>query len=289
MQRTSLRQLSRRSAMQTISGALALSPVSRILAALAADDKLAYPLACAVDSEGAIYVVDLLLPGIWKVADGKATLFYRAEKKFREPLFHPRAIAAIAKDELIVADTAARDIFLLKAGAPPKGLTGQRLDVPSAIVRVDETLYVADTERNAIWKGAIDGKWDKWVDIPAPRGLAANGEKQLLVVSGRDNILYKVASEGGKPEKVAQGEPTAYWSSVAVGEDGVPVVVDSYAKTLWRIEAASPKAWVKGEPMDHPVWIVRYRQGFLVTDSRAKALIEISAEGKASVMAIEGK
>ncbi len=289
MLRTTPPHLSRRAALSTLGVVLSFPAVSLAQLAKSNVPGLQYPLAAAVDAEGAIYVIDLFLPGVFKVVQGKATVFYRAEKKYREPLFHPRAIAVIEKDALIVADTAARDLFLLKAGESPKGLTGKRLDVPAAIAEIDGTLFVADTERNEIWKGTITEKWAKWVDIPAPRGLAVNSEKQLLVVSGRDNVLYKLAPQGGKPGKIAQGEPTGYWSSVAVGKDGIPVVVDSYAKTLWRIEAGKPVAWVKGEPFDHPVGIVRMGDGFLVTDSRAKALIEVSVDGKARVLPVQSE
>jgi hypothetical protein len=109
----------------------------------------------------------------------------------------------------------------------------------------------------------------------------------LLIVSGRDNVLYRIAKEGENPENIAQGVATGYWTSVALGADGVPVVVDSYTKTLWKIEGGKPVEWVKGEPFDHPVGITRRGDGFLVTDSRAKVLVEVDAAGKAKTLTID--
>lgn len=278
---------SRRAALCSAIAAAALPAITQAFPAGAAQP-FQYPLAATLDPAGAIYVVDLLLPGVWKVEEGKATAFHQAKKKFREPLYHPRAVLAIEKDVLVVTDTAARDIFLVKSSEPPRGLTGGKLDVPAAIAQMDDAIYVADTERNEIWKGGAASDWSKWADVPAPRGLAFDSEKRLLIVSGRDNVLYRIAKEGDKPEKLAQGVATGYWNSIALGADGAPVIVDSYAQTLWKIEGAKPVEWVKGEPFDHPVSITRRGDGFLVTDSRAKSLVEVDASGKAKTMTVEG-
>lgn len=277
--------LSRRAALGTLAASFALVSIQSARGT-SFGDVLLYPVASSVDSAGFIYVADLLLPGVWKIEDGKASIFHKAEKKYRNPLAHPRAVTAIDKDTLLVTDTAARDVFVVKPNEAPKGLTGGKLDVPAAILKIENDLYIADTERNEIWKGALEGKWSKWADVPAPRGLAIGSDKQIFIVSGRDNVLYSLSLSDGKPEKVAQGEANSYWTSIAIGKDSVPVVVDSYAKTLWRIESGKPAAWLKGEPFDHPIHITRSGDNFLVADSRAKALFEVSAEGKARHLAL---
>jgi hypothetical protein len=276
-------EATRRSFIASLSAVAALS-FARRGKADSLETGLKYPIASVVDATGAVYVADLLLPGVWRIEDGKVTVFHKADKKYRNPLFHPRSIAALEKGSLLATDTAARDIFLVKSGEAPKGLTGGKFDVPAAILQIENDLYVADTQRNEIWKGALEGKWSKWADVPAPRGLALGNGKKILAISGRDKVLYSLSPSDGKPEKLASGEANGYWTAVAIGKDGVPVVVDSYAKTLWRIDSGKPIAWVNGEPFDHPVHITRSGDDFLVTDSRAKALIEVTPEGKTRVL-----
>lgn len=279
----SIIRFSRRDLLKAASAAAALVVAGRAYSAAPATEAaspLLYPLALSVDADGAIFVVDLLLPGVWKVVDGKASPFHKAEKKFRGPLAHPRAILAVASDQVVVADTAARDLFLLKAGEAPRSLVGGNLDAPAALLQADDEILVADTQRNEIWSGGVDAAWSKWAAVPSPRGLAIDAEKRVLAISARDNVLYRIAGKGSEPKKIAQGEPRSYWSSVAIGADGVPVVVDSYAKTLWRIEEGKAVEWVKDPQFDHPVGLVRRGDDFLVTDSRAKAIFVVTAEGK---------
>lgn len=285
MPRSTPLSMSRRAALGALTTGFAFQTLQSVHATTRAA-ALQYPVATAVDSSGAIYVADLLLPGVWKIEGDKAAIFHKADKKFRNPLSHPRAIAAIEKDTLLVTDTAARDVFLVKPGEAPKGLTGGKLDVPAAILQLENELYVADTERNEIWKGTLEGKWSKWADVPAPRGLGLGNDKQILVISGKDNILYSLNPTDGKSEKLASGEANSYWTSIAIGKDGIPVVVDAYAKTLWRIESGKPVAWLKGSPFVHPVHITRSGDNFLVTDSRAKSLIEVTPEGKTRVLEV---
>jgi hypothetical protein len=170
MQRDRTPIFTRRAALIAAIGTIAFPAIAPGIEPFAAPP-FQYPLGASIDPAGAIFVIDLLLPGVWKVVVGKASIFHEAAKKFREPLYHPRAICAIEKDVLVVTDTAARDIFLVKPGEKPKGLTGGKLDVPAAIAQMDESLFVADTERNEIWKGTAAGDWRKWADVPAPRGL----------------------------------------------------------------------------------------------------------------------
>ena len=47
---------------------------------------LQYPLAVVADANGVVYVADLDLPGIWKVQDGKAEIYFQGSKRFRTPL-----------------------------------------------------------------------------------------------------------------------------------------------------------------------------------------------------------
>ena len=45
-----------------------------------------YPIGVAVAPNSEVYVADRKLPGVWKIAGGKPSVFFQASKKFRTPL-----------------------------------------------------------------------------------------------------------------------------------------------------------------------------------------------------------
>jgi hypothetical protein len=51
-----------------------------------AEETMKYPLAVAVGKDSAVYVADRDLPGIWKFADNKWSIYFQGSKKFRTPL-----------------------------------------------------------------------------------------------------------------------------------------------------------------------------------------------------------
>jgi len=76
-------------------------------AALRAADML-YPLSVAAAPNGAIYVADLRLPGIWKIVDGKREMLFEGSPKFRTPLNAVRCVAVDSKGRLVAGDSATR-------------------------------------------------------------------------------------------------------------------------------------------------------------------------------------
>jgi hypothetical protein len=61
----------------------------------------------------------------------------------------------------------------------------------------------------------------------------------------------------------------------------VAYVADGYAKTIWKVEPGQvPQPAFQGEPLQHPVGLVRHKEGLLVTDPRAATLFELSAAGE---------
>ena len=50
-------------------------------------DGLQYPLTAVASADGkSLFIADLDQPGVWKLSDGKLSLFFQASKKFRTPL-----------------------------------------------------------------------------------------------------------------------------------------------------------------------------------------------------------
>ena len=68
--------------------------------AFAADETMQYPLAAAVGTDGTVYVADRNLPGVWKFADDRWSIYFRASKKFRTPLNAIRCLNEVIPDTL---------------------------------------------------------------------------------------------------------------------------------------------------------------------------------------------
>ena len=60
-------------------------------------------------------------------------------------------------------------------------------------------------------------------------------------------------------------------------------VADNYSNTIWKTELSEgvkPVAFAKGAPMQKPVGLCQYEDGFLVADPHAKQIFQIDKEGK---------
>lgn len=271
-----------------------------VLAPAANGQEMLYPLAIAAAADGTAYVLDLDLPGVWKIKDGKIEPLVQAAKKFRTPLNRPRCITLDNDGNLIVGDTPTRNVYRLSAtvaataedlaDANKTPLLAQRQDktgigMPMGVA-VDKAgdLFVADAEVHWIWKvPAAGGEPVKFAEVKAPRGMCLDAEGRLLVVSGGPDSLVRVATDG-KVEAVVKGKPfgdKANPSSVAVDKSGNAYVSDNYQQTIWKIGAdGKPTAFAKGEPFVRPNGLTWLGDELLVADPHAKAVFAVSSDGK---------
>jgi hypothetical protein len=63
---------------------------------------------------------------------------------------------------------------------------------------------------------------------------------------------------------------------------GVPYVCDTYAKSVWKVTAGKPAKWLTGDPLVSPVGMAWLGSDLILADPRAKAVIRVNPEGKAS-------
>jgi sugar lactone lactonase YvrE len=254
-----------------------------------------YPLAVATNAEGTAFVVDLDLPGLWKVTEGRIEPFVQASKSFRTPLNRPRCIAIDLEGNLLIGDTPMRNIYRLPSTAPTS--TEDLKGVPALAQRADQTgigmplglavnkagdIFVADAEVHWIWKiAAAGGEPTKFAEVKAPRGMCIDGEDRLYVVSGGPDPLVRVAADG-KVEtifkgKIAGGNPC----SVAVDKSGNAYVSDNYTKTIWKVGAdGKPVAFAQGDPFVRPNGLAWLGDDLLVADPHAKSLFLVDPQGK---------
>lgn len=257
------------------------------LAGVAVGAEVAYPLAVASTADGPVYLADRDLPGVWKIADGKLSLFFQASKKFRTPLNAVRCLALDAEGKLLAGDSSTRDVYRFNDAGEPVPLTKGGIGIPMAIaVAKNGDLVVADLELHILWSvPAAGGAAKKLADVPAPRGVAIDATDRVWIVShGADQVL-RLKPDGGL-ETVVKGRPFQFPHQIVVTDDKTAFVTDGYAKAVWKVvEGAEPQKLCAGEPLVNPVGIARRGDRLLVADPRAKAVFQIDLTGKIEKMA----
>lgn len=252
----------------------------------AAPTKFVYPLASAVAPDGAIYIADRNLPGVWKYADGQLSVLFHASKKFRTPLNAVRCVAIDHEGRLLAGDSSTREIYRFDADGKPQPLTNGGIGIPMAMaVATDGTIYAADLEIQRVVAVPPEGGEPRILaQITGCRGLALAADGKLWAVSnGGSDVLLKMDPTAETPawEVVLGGQPFQFPAEIAVLPSGVAYVADGYAKTIWKVEPGQvPQPAFQGEPLQHPVGLVRHKEGLLVTDPRAVTLFELSAAGE---------
>jgi len=246
-----------------------------------------YPLDLAVTSDGTCYVADLRLPGVWKFANGKSSIHFQAERKFRTPLNAVRCLAIDPRGELLAGDSSTREIYRFNKNGKPTPLTGGRIGLPTSIaVDAEGTIFVADLEANAVWKiPDAGGQPIRVATIPAPRGLATTPDGGLLVISHGPNQLLEI-SKNGETKVILPGRPFRFPLAIVRDDKGILYVADAYAKTIWRIApGAKPLPWLRGDPLDHPAGLAFHDNTLWIVDPRAASIWTSTAKGQLNLKA----
>ena len=240
-----------------------------------------YPLTSAIAPDGTIYISARRLPGIWKVADGKAEIFFRGSKKFRTPLNAVWCVAIDSKGRLLAGDSATREVYRFDEGGKPTPLTKGGIGIPMSIAADGKgMLYVSDLETQRIWKVSEEGgKPVEFAVITGPRGLTVDGDGNIWAVNSGKNQIVKFSPDG-KSTPVVPGRPFRFPHCVAVAKDGTAYVTDGYGKCVWKIAAGKkPEKLIEGKPFDNPVGLTLLKDKLLVTDPRANAVFTLTTDG----------
>lgn len=248
-----------------------------------------YPLAAAVTDDGTIFVADRNLPGVWKITDGQAEVYFRGSKKFRTPLNAIRCLAIDHEGHLLAGDSATRDVYRFDASGKPVPLTGGHIGIPMSIaVKSDGTLFVADLESHRIWRVAAGGgEPEEVVAVSATRGLAldADGRLWILSTSSKQGQLQRLNTDG-ELETILADRPFEFPHQIVVDQDGVAYVTDGYAKTVWRVAGGEkPTSVVAGEPLKNPVGLAQQGDNLIVVDPHTKTVYSLSLDGQLKAIA----
>ncbi len=258
--------------------ALAASPFRLVTAA----DGMQYPLALAVGKDGAVYVADRDLPGVWKYSDGKLTPYFTGSKKFRTPLNAVRCLAVDADGKLLAGDSSTREIYRFNDQGEPQPLTGGNLGIPMAIaVAADGAIFASDLEIQRIIKlPAAGGEPTIFAELAAVRGLGFDGTGDLWAVHHGKQPVIKFSADGKQRTVVIDAPAFEFSHHLAFDGAGTPYVIDGYAKTLWKISEGKATPVAKGEPWKNPVGLAwSAATGLIVADPHQKAVYKVTADG----------
>ena len=254
-----------------------------------------YPISIAVDAEKSIFIADRNLPGVWRFKDGKAATFFSGSKKPRTPLNAIRCLALDVDGKLLAGDSGTRDIYRFNDAGEPQPLTAGGIGMPMGIASTSAgDLLVADLELHCIWRVPKEGgKPKKLAEITAPRALFVDRDDRVWVVSHGQNQLMRFKAAGdSKPdlEIVAAGRPFQFPCAIVVNGEGVAFVCDTYAKAVWKVvPGKEPEKWVADSPLLGPVSMAWQAEDLLVVDPRARSLVRIDTQGKATSIPFDTK
>ena len=253
--------------------------------------EMEYPLSVAAVGEDAVVVADRMLPGLWKVAGGKAEVLFQGKKTFRTPLNAVRAVAVAADGTVYAADSATRDVFKFVDGQPV-ALTQGKIGIPVDIAfDPSGDLFVSDLETQRVWRVPAAGGDPKEVaQLAAPRGLFVDRSGTLWAVAASgESPLVRIGADG-RVEPVVKERLFEFPHDVVVAGDGTAYVSDNYARAIWKVAAdGTATKWISGDPLKGPVGLSLRGGNVLIADPQAKVIWEADGEGKLTPLAPTGK
>jgi len=259
-------------------------------ATAAGADKMQYPLSVAAAPDGAIYVADKDMHGVWKIAGGKLEVFFQGSNKFRTPLNAVRCVAVDTKGRVLAGDSSTREIYRFNAEGKPEPLSKAGIGIPMAIAfdaRGD--ILVCDLEIHQIVKvPEAGGEPVKVADVTAPRGIVVDAQERIWVVSaGGKNQVVRILPDG-KVETVVAGTPFQLPHTIALDKDQNAYICDNYAESIWKVSPdGKPEKWLTGKPLVKPVGITFATDRLLIADPHAKTVFEATLDGKLSPVKFE--
>ena len=250
---------------------------------LSAQETWQYPLDAAVSADGTYYIADRKLPGIWKLKDGTNSVLYKGTAKYRTPLNAVRCVTVAADGKLYAGDSATREIYAISETGEAKPLANGSIGIPTAIAVTGDTIYATDLELQRIWKFPAAGlpitqQPTEFAVVGGCRGLFADDKGFIWVLSSLKPQLRKYTGDG-KFETVVDDLTFEFPHQVYVTTDGTAYVTDGYAKAIWKIAPGTkPEKWVSGEPFVNPIGIRQQGANFIICDSRANALFQVTPD-----------
>jgi streptogramin lyase len=255
--------------------------------------EMQYPLSVAAGPDGSIYVADLNMPGVWKIAGGKLEVFFQGSNKFRTPLNRVRCVAIDSKGRVLAGDSSTREIYRFNAENQPEPLSKGGIGIPMAIAFDSQgDILVCDLEIHQVVKvPEAGGEPVRIADVTAPRGIAVDPQGRIWVVSAAakdpKGQVVRILDDG-KVESVVADHPFQLPHTIVLDDKQNAYVCDNYAEAVWKFEPGNkPEKWISGKPLVKPVGITFAGGRLLIADPHAKMIFEADLDGKIAPLKFE--
>jgi sugar lactone lactonase YvrE len=275
---------------------LRISPVLFIVAGAAVHTAVAaemqYPLSVASAKDGAIYVADKDMHGIWRISSGKLEPFFRGSNKFRTPLNAVWCVGVDAKGRVVAGDSATREVYRFNDKNEPEPLTQGGVGIPWALAFDSKgDILVCDLEIHQVVKVPGEGGQPvKVAEVAGPRGIAIDAADRAWVVSGGGKNQVLRVDVQGKVETVVEGKPFQFPLNITLDKEQNAYLCDNYSHAIWKIpKDGKPEKFLADKPLDMPVGITFTGDRLLIADPHAKMAFEATLDGKISPLKFEAK
>lgn len=244
-----------------------------------------YPIDLEIAPDGSIVVVDLNLPGLWRIPQegGTPTLIYQGTKLLRKPMNRPRCVAVMEDGNILVGDTATREIYRIAAdgSGEPQPLTSGFLGIPNSLSLDGKgRLYIADLETRFVYGVAEAGGQPELFSKTSVRGLHHGPDGTLWGVTPSADALVKF-SEAGEATAIVGERPFQFPHNAVVDSEGNAYVTDGYAKGIWKIAAGGkPESFFSGAPLQNPVGLAHVNGKLFIADPHAKQIFALDMASK---------
>lgn len=244
--------------------------------------EVTYPRSVATDGDG-LLVVDLDLPGIWRVEGAEKKLYVRGTKLLRKPMNRPWCVVANPAGGILVGDSATREIYgFAEPDAEGKPLNNGFLGIPMAIAvdAAGETIYVGDAEKRAVFSMPIGGGKPELVARVNARALSFDDDGNLWAVTPDADAVQMIDVKAKTSKAIVSGRPYQFPGGLVwVAEHGY--VTDTYGKSIWKFTAdGKTEKWLEAEQLQRPVGITANAKSLFVADPKQKQVYEIDLQSK---------
>ncbi len=248
----------------------------------AQDAKVTYPRAVAVDGDS-LLVVDLDLPGIWKVTGDKSELYLKGTKLLRKPMNRPFCVIPKPGGGILVGDSATREVYAVeKANGELKPLTDGHIGIPMALaVDADgKNIYVGDAEKRAVFQIPIEGGKPELIVRVNARGLSFDEDGNLWAITPDAEAVQKIDVKAKKATVVVKDRPYKFPNGLTWAGD-IGYVTDTYTNSVWTFTAdGKTEKWFEGDSLKRPVGIASNEKSVFVADPLRKQIVELDRKTK---------
>jgi ligand-binding sensor domain-containing protein len=249
-----------------------------------------YPLDAIVAKDGSVYVVDLNGHCVWRFNSADAsptpTIVVQGSSRYREAMNTPRCLVELTSGELLIGDTATRELYRWSDGKAIQPTINKLIGIPVDLA-ISKTgkLFVADLERRVVWKqeAGPNGEYsapEPFLPKANARGVFVDQQDRLWVVSQNRQQLVRYDASGAETVLVSS-RIFDFPHQVVVDSNNIAWISDGYQKCLWKfVEGSPPEKSIQSPALKNPVGLFLFQDRPCVVDPHARTVFKCTEDYK---------